>query len=235
MRHKGQHRKPEMIYEFQEANNRLQDIFHNHDFGDFPHAQREQLVQFYQLLMTHQKRDNVTRLLKFRDIAIKHFIDSAIIPRLTKLTFPLLDVGTGPGFPGIPLKIMFPKEKIVLAEGVKKRVDFLKAVREEMKFENLDIVGRNIDSTFELPVQGVITRAVEETSKTLGNVSRSLQVGGRVFLMKGPQVDKEITLAKKEWGEVYRLVEDKHYELPKTPHKRRLLIYEKIGLAEGTH
>lgn len=225
-RKKGVHRKPEEIYTFQEADARLYDIFRHHGFADFPHAQRHRLVEFYILLMNHQLRDNVTRLLKFRDIAIKHFIDSLMVARLVDLRFPLLDVGTGPGFPGVPLKVVFPDDAIILAEGVRKRVDFLKAVRDEMKLENLQIVGRNIDETFEYPVQGVITRAVEEIPRTLKNVSRCLQVGGMVYLMKGPNVDPEIKAAKAD--EYFQLVEDHAYQLPATPHDRRLVVYRKI-------
>lgn len=222
---RGVHRKPEKVYSFQEADDRLYDLFRHHDFGDFPHPLRHQLVEFYQLLMTHQKTDNVTRLIKFREVGIKHFIDSLMVPRLTQLTFPLLDKGTGPGFPGVPLKICFPKERVILAEGVRKRVDFLKAVRQEMNLKNLDIVGRKVDDQFELPVQGVITRAVETATQTLLSVEKSLQVQGRVFLMKGPNVDKEIKDAKEHFGSKYKLVEDHSYSLPHTPHKRRLLVY----------
>jgi 16S rRNA (guanine527-N7)-methyltransferase len=224
----GLHRQPEQIYPPAEADSRLYDLFRHHGFEDFPHEQRRQLVTFYQLLMTHQLTDNVTRLVKFRDIGIKHFIDSLMVARLTTLMFPLLDVGTGPGFPGIPLKIQFPTEKIILAEGVRRRVEFLKAVREEMQLKELDVVGRNIDHTFELPVRGVITRALEDVSETLRNVSQSLEVGGQVYLMKGPNVGPEIEKAAREWGEYYELAEDHKYDLPETPHQRRLVIYRKI-------
>jgi 16S rRNA (guanine527-N7)-methyltransferase len=166
---------------------------------------------------------------KFRDIGIKHFIDSLIVTRFTKLQFPLLDVGTGPGFPGIPLKILYPKDKIVLAEGVRRRVDFLKAVREEMKLENLDIVGRNIDETFMLPMKGVITRAVEEIPNTLRNISQCLEIGGRVYFMKGPNVGPEIDKAKKTWAGFFKLVEDHHYDIPNSPNQRRLVVFEKTA------
>ncbi|MGZ3723439.1 MAG: 16S rRNA (guanine(527)-N(7))-methyltransferase RsmG [Bdellovibrionales bacterium] len=225
---KGTHRKPENIYSKEEADACLYDLFRHHDFGDFPHAERHQLVEFYLLLMNHQMSDNVTRLVKFRDIGIKHFIDSLMVPRLTTLMFPLLDVGTGPGFPGIPLKIVYPKDKIILAEGVRRRVDFLKAVREEMGLKELQVVGRKIDDTFQLPVRGVITRALEEVSGTLKSVSQCLEVGGQIYLMKGPNVDPEIKKAKADWALYYELVEDHRYTLPNSPHDRRLLVYKKL-------
>lgn len=224
----GRHKKPELIYELNEANDRLLDVFRNHDFDMVSHGQRQQLAHFYRLLMLNQEKENFTRLLKLRDIAIKHFIDSIIISKYTKLQFPLLDVGTGPGFPGIPLKIMYPEEQILLGEGVQRRVEFLKHVRSEMKLKNLDILGRNINKHCVYPINGAITRAVEDIGNTLGNVLNCLQLGGRVYFMKGPGVGPEIEAAKKTWGEYYKLVEDVAYSLPQTPHERRLVVYEKI-------
>lgn len=226
--HRGQHKKAEVIYELGEANDRLADIFRNHDFSIVSHEQRLQLAAFYRLLMQNQEHQNFTRLLKLRDVAIKHFIDSIIILKHTTLKFPLMDVGTGPGFPGIPLKIMFPKEQILLAEGVQKRVEFLKQIRKEMNLQNLDIIGRNINAHFVYPVNGVITRAVEDIGNTLGNVINSLQLGGRVYFMKGPGVDPEIPAALDKWKEYYKLVEDIAYDIPHTTHQRRLVVFEKI-------
>lgn len=227
----GRHKKPTQVYSVEEASDRLRDLFSNHDMGHITHSQRHQLAEFYRLLMENQEKENFTRLLKINDIGIKHFIDCLILPELTELKFPLIDVGTGPGFPGIPLKILYPSEKIILAEGVQRRVEFLKDVREKMRLENLDIIGRNINPWFMYPVQGVITRAVEDVRNTLKNVLSSVQTGGRVYLMKGPGVDPEIPVAEKEMGEFYKLVEDHVYDLPKTPHHRRLLVYEKIKMA----
>ncbi|MGZ3743332.1 MAG: 16S rRNA (guanine(527)-N(7))-methyltransferase RsmG [Pseudobdellovibrionaceae bacterium] len=223
----GKHKKPQTIYSLAEANDRLADIFRNHGFS-CNHEERLKLAHFYRLLMENQEKENFTRLLKLRDIAIKHYIDCLIITELTDLKFPLLDVGTGPGFPGIPLKIRYPQQKIILAEGVQRRVEFLKHVRQEMKLQELDIVGRNINKNFVYPVNGVITRAVEDIRNTLGNVLSCLQLGGRVYFMKGPGVDPEIPMAVKEYGQYYRLIQDIPYTLPETPHHRRLVIFEKI-------
>jgi 16S rRNA (guanine527-N7)-methyltransferase len=227
--HQGQaHKKPQQIFTASEANDRLQDIFRNHDFGHITHEQRQKLAEFYVLLMSQQEKENFTRLLTLKDIAIKHYVDCLIVAKLVKISFPLIDVGTGPGFPGIPLKILFPQEKIILAEGVQRRVEFLKLVREKMNLQELPIIGRNINPFFAYPVNGVITRAVEDIRNTLSNISSCLQTGGRVYFMKGPNVDPEIPLALKEFGEYYELEKDIPYELPHTPHKRRLVVFRKI-------
>lgn len=225
---KGKHRSPDVIYALEEANDRLFDLFRNHGFADYPHDKRRQLAQFYNLLMETQRRENFTRLTNLRDIGLKHFIDCLMIRQLTELKFPLMDVGTGPGFPGIPLKIEFPSETIILAEGVQRRVEFLKQVRENMRLENLPILGRNINPECFYPVQGVITRAVEDIRNTLGNVVHCLQVGGRAYFMKGPGVEPEIPMALETWSEYYRLLEDHSYQLPQTNQHRRLIVFEKI-------
>jgi 16S rRNA (guanine527-N7)-methyltransferase len=225
---KGKHKRPETVYSINEANDRMRDIFANHSFEHVTHAQRLKLAEFYHLLMTTQENENFTRLLKLRDVAIRHFIDCLIVADLTKLKFPLMDVGTGPGFPGIPLKIKYPDEEIILAEGVQRRVEFLKRVRSELDLKNLAILGRNINPTCMYPVNGVITRAVEDIGNTLSNVLYSLQTGGRVYFMKGPNVDPEIPDALTRMGEFYKLAEDKAYTLPHTSHERRLLVFEKI-------
>lgn len=224
---RGKHKAPDKIFSANEANDRLQDIFRNHDFDHISHAERMKLAQFYTLLMEKQKTLNITRLLTLKEVGIKHFIDCLMVDRLVKLQFPLLDVGTGPGFPGIPLKILHPNDKIILAEGVQKRVEFLKDVRQELDLKNLPIIGRNINPWFFYPVQGVITRAVEDVRNTLQNVIFSLQVGGCVYFMKGPGVDPEIELAE-GLTEFYQLEKDIPYELPKTQLSRRLLVYRKI-------
>lgn len=228
---RGTHKKPEQIFSLNEANDRLLDIFRNHQF-DCSHQERLQLAHFYQLLMENQEHRNFTRLLKIKDIAIKHFIDCLILPSLTELKFPLLDVGTGPGFPGIPLKLRFPDQKIILAEGVQKRVEFLKHVRESMNLKNLDIIGRNINPHFVYPVNGVITRAVEDISNTLRNVLNCLQLEGHVYFMKGPGVNPEIEMVPDDLKEHYILIEDIAYDLPKTENHRRLVIYKKIKHGE---
>lgn len=228
---RGTHKKPETIYSVNEANDRLLDIFRNHDFK-CSHKERMKLAHFYHLLLENQEHKNFTRLLKIKDIAIKHFIDCLILTEICELKFPLIDVGTGPGFPGIPLKIRFPKEKILLGEGVQKRVEFLKHVREQMKLENLDIIGRNINPHFVYPVNGVITRAVEDVTNTLKNTINCLQLGGHVYFMKGPGVDPEIEKAQNEMSEFFKLHKDISYDLPKTENHRRLVIFEKIKHAE---
>ncbi len=225
---RGKHRLPQEDFSFQEADDRLYEIFRNHGLADFPHDKRHVLVNFYFLLMKHQKQYNLTRLVKLRDIAIKHFIDCLMVPQLAELRFPLLDMGTGPGFPGIPLKIMYPNDRIILNEPVQKKVEFLKIAREELHLQNLDIIARKVDKDFVYPVQGVITRAVEDLCENLDRVAAFLPAGAEVYFMKGPNVDDEIKKAEKTLGDIFQLKKDIAYQIHETPHQRRLVIFKKL-------
>lgn len=227
------HRKPESIFPIEEANDRLRDLFEQQGLS-VSHAQRRKLAQFYVLLMEEQTRQNFTRLLTLREVGIKHFMDCSLVPVILAnhqqhLKFPLLDMGTGPGFPGVPLKILFPTERILLAEGVQKRVEFLKTVRDQLELTPLDIIGKNVTPEFVYPVASVITRAVEDVQNTLGNVINCLRPGGEVVLMKGPQVDPELRAALSKWKDHYKLKLDAPYQIGKTSHRRRLLVFEKLG------
>lgn len=210
-----------------EIDDRIYDVFCNHGFKDFPHSQRQQLAKFCDYLLKAQKKLNLTRLLKVHEIALKHFIDSLIINQLWDLKFPLIDVGTGPGFPGIPLKIMYPEQKIILVESVRKRVDYLKQIRDNLKLNDLDILGRKFDEDFNYPCGSFITRALQmETPEILKCAQNSLQSGGEVVLMKGPAVDNE-DLKSYANNTAMHLKKVIPYTLPHSPHERRLVIYEK--------
>src|SRR5580658_7428860 len=84
----------------------------------------EQFAQFYKFLMEYNKKYNLTRLKTFEEVAVKHFVDCIYVAQLTELPDPILDMGTGAGFPGVPLKIISPKTRIILVEGVQKKVDY---------------------------------------------------------------------------------------------------------------
>lgn len=188
----------------------------------------EQFAEFYKFLMNYNKKYNLTRLTTFEEVSLKHFVDCLYVSQLTSLPSPLMDMGTGAGFPGVPLKIALPQVRIILVEGVQKKVEYLKQLRTKLNLKDLDIIGRNADSKFNYPVEGVITRAVETCTATLRNVVNCVGPGGRVFLMKTPGIDQEIEEAKREMGQIFKLVMNKDYRLGATTHERKLVIFERL-------
>jgi len=188
------------------------------------------LARFHRLLVERNRKLNLTRILNLKEIVLKHYVDCFMVARLMpRVPSPLLDLGTGGGFPGIPLKILFPDHHFILADGVRKRIDFLREVRETLGLPKLDLIGRNIDREFQYPVAGVVTRAVEPIRDTLRRIRHCLSTDGLAIFMKGPNVDEEKVDAARKFSDLFEEVEDHAYELPHSSHKRRLVIYRKLS------
>jgi 16S rRNA (guanine527-N7)-methyltransferase len=205
------------------------------DSGIRPTQQQlEQLWRFHRMLRERNAADDLTRLVGFESIVVKHYVDCWIVGDLFELPSPLLDLGTGPGFPAIPLKIRDASLELVLVEAREKRVAFLDDVIAELGFENVRTIKLKATSkSLEVPVAGVITRAVEAISATLLRMDRCLGEGGLAIFMKGPAVDPEIDEARERFASEYELVTDHAYTLPETPHQRRLVVFRRIRVPEG--
>jgi 16S rRNA (guanine(527)-N(7))-methyltransferase RsmG len=191
-------------------------------------SQLNQLWAYHQLLRRHDAELNLTRIRNFENMVLKLYADS-ILPALhAPLPSPLLDLGTGPGMPGIPLKIFRPDLHILLAESRQNRTDFLKKAAAGVGLPGLDVVDRGIAPDYDRPVAGVITRAVEPIVETLARVAGCLIKDGMVIFMKGPRCDEEIERASKTFASVYELADDRPYRIPHTPHRRRLVVFRRM-------
>lgn len=198
--------------------------------------QLDQLWAYHQLLRRHDAELNLTRVRNFENMVVKLYADSILPALQTPLPSPLLDLGTGPGMPGIPLKIFRPELQILLAESRQNRSDFLKTTVNTLGLPDLEVVERGIAPDYDRPVAGVITRAVESMSATLERVAGCLQIDGRVIFMKGPRCNAEVEAGLKSFASVYELAEDIAYQIPHTPNQRRLVIFRRMVkpiLADG--
>ncbi len=190
--------------------------------------QLDQFWAFHQLLRRRTTELNLTRLHAFETMAVKHYLDCALVPALTELPSPLMDIGSGAGFPGIPLKILRPELEIILAEGRKHRVAFLREAIALLELPGLTVHAGRIypDTCLEAPAQGIITRAVETMDETLARVAGCLQAGGRAIFMKGPEGAREIEAALQRHPD-YRLLSRKTYRLPRLGDERLLAVFER--------
>ncbi len=195
---------------------------------DFSSAQLGQLWSYHNLLRQSNPELNLTRIHNFTNMVLKLYVDSILPGMITSLPSPLLDLGTGPGMPGIPLKIAFPDLEIILAESRGQRVTFLETVIDRLKLDGISVIGRSIISRFETPVAGVITRAVEDIGKTLDRIAGCLDAGGQAIFMKGPRCDAEIEAAVERFSGRYQLIENRSYRIPNTLHARRLVIFRRL-------
>jgi len=192
--------------------------------------QLDQLWRYHNLLRSRNQDRDLTRITGFEPMVIKHYVDSMIVGKFYTLPSPLLDVGTGAGFPGIPIKIRYPHIKLILAEPRPRRVLFLQEACRLLQFKNTEVFDHKVVSqSFTKPVAGVITRAVEEMDKTLLRTSGCLPVGGKAIFLKGPNVDPEIGYVEKRFGGEFKLLLDKAYRLGNTENDRRLLVWERVS------
>ena len=186
-------------------------------------------ARFYDLLERYNDELDLSRLKRFEDIIIKHFIDCALVASLADIPSPVVDIGTGAGFPGIPLKIMRPDLRVVLAEPRHKRVEFLRRAIEALELREVTVYPHLVGPHSFFEANAVITRALEPAGETIGRVRHFLPRGALVILMKGPSADEEPGADSIAGMADFRELARKDYSIPKTPHRRRLLVFEKTS------
>jgi len=191
------------------------------------------LWRYHRLIHERNEALDLTRIRNFENMVVKHYVDSVIVPNLMELPSPLLDIGSGAGLPGIPIKIVRPRIKIILAEGRARRAGFLRETCKTLGLKGIDVFPHKVGPGFTVPVSGVITRALEKMELTLRRAEWFLPSGGLVVFMKGPHCDEELAEALSRRGDDFRLVQDKPYTLAGTPHRRRLVVFEKKGAAKS--
>ena len=192
-------------------------------------GQYDQLWQYHQLLRRANAELNLTRIHQFENMVLKHYVDSLLVLKYADLPSPLIDMGSGPGLPGIPLKIARPEISMILAEPRGARAEFLEQACRTLGLTDVEVYAGKVNSKFPRQVQGVITRAVASIPETLVRVAACLAPGGRMLFMKGPDCDDEIAEAEVGHSNTFQLVTNQDYTIPGTPHKRRLVVYERTA------
>ena len=197
-------------------------------------GQLDQLWAYHRMLRSANAELNLTRIHNFENMVLKHYVDSLLVLKFIDLPSPLIDMGSGPGLPGVPLKIARPGISMILAEPRGARAEFLGEVCSRLKLEAVEVFAGKVGSKFPHQVKGVITRAVASIPDTLTRVARCLETGGRMIFMKGPDCDQEIADARVSHASTFRIIADHAYQIPGTPHDRRLVVYERLeGEMEG--
>lgn len=166
--------------------------------------QIDQFLKYKDLLVDWNKKINLTAITEDQDIMIKHFLDSISCTKLSyiKDNHKVIDVGTGAGFPGIPINIYYKDVSLTLLDSLNKRINFLKEVCTDIGLENVDFQhGRaedfGQDKKFREKYDIAVARAVAPLNVLCEYCMPFVKVGGYFICQKGPNIDEEMKDAKK--------------------------------------
>jgi 16S rRNA (guanine527-N7)-methyltransferase len=189
-------------------------------------------VYLKELLKWNQKI-NLTAIRSEKGIVLKHFLDSlSVYPYIPK-TCSLLDIGSGAGFPGIPLKITQPNLEMTLIDSVRKKVDFQRHIIRMLGLKGTEAIHGRVQDKGILQSLGerfdiTLSRAFSDLRTLLILGFPFLKKGGRVIAMKGEVDNKDIRLLTETEGTRYRLQKTAFLTIPFSSFKRTILLFEKI-------
>ena len=196
----------------------------------------EQLEKFYrymELLIEWNEKMNLTAIIEPNEIILKHFVDSLTIIKYLKNAKTLVDVGTGAGFPGIPVAIMMSNLEITLVDSLNKRLIFLEEVIKELKLTNVKLVHSRAEEfgqnkMYREKFDIATSRAVANLSTLSEYLIPLVKINGNIISMKAAQAEEEIEQAKnaiKELGGKINKI--KEFNLPQSDIGRTIILISK--------
>jgi 16S rRNA (guanine527-N7)-methyltransferase len=206
-------------------------------------SQIEAFTLFENLMLKWNSKSNLTTITDPNEIHIKHFLDSLTVLKIIQNNgaFSLIDIGTGAGFPGIPLKIIMPDMALTLVESSHKKADFCKSVVEELKLSNTSVVTARAeelgkDSIFREQYDWAVARAVADLSVLSEYLLPLVKIGGKVIAMKSANSENEIKRARHALeilgGEITEKIK---LDLPEGFGERILIVINKIAATPAAY
>ncbi|UNH30786.1 16S rRNA (guanine(527)-N(7))-methyltransferase RsmG [Moellerella wisconsensis] len=184
--------------------------------------QKQQLISYVEMLHKWNKAYNLTSVRAPEQMIIRHILDSIVVnEHLDGERF--IDVGTGPGLPGVPLAIIRPESHFVLLDSLGKRVRFLRQVQHELGLNNIEPIQSRVEEYQpEIKFDGVISRAFASLTDMLHWCAHLPQTNGRFYALKGAIPEDEIALLPDNYP-INRVMELK---VPELDEQRHLVIID---------
>ena len=206
-------------------------------------VQKKQFTDFYEYLVEKNKVMNLTGITEFQEVLVKHFLDSLACVKAVDMSKVnrIMDIGTGAGFPGVPLKIAFPHLEACLLDSLKKRVNFLEETFQLLKLENITAIHGRAEEfaknkayreTYDL----CVSRAVSNLATLSEYCLPYVKTGGFFISYKSGTVQEEVEQAQKAVKILGGRIQDVvYFQLPDSEIQRSLVVIEKVKATPGRY
>jgi 16S rRNA (guanine527-N7)-methyltransferase len=208
-----------------------------------PEEQLYLFSQYYRLLLEWNEKINLTAITAPDAVIEKHFLDSLLAGKILPLdgSSNVADIGTGAGFPGLPLKIVYNNLTLTLVDSLNKRINFLQEVIARLALKNISCIHGRAEDLARVAVlrekfDVAVSRAVAYLPVLLELCLPFVRVGGYFISYKGPEADLEVHEAKKALKELGGEITDiQKFNLPVSGDRRTLLAIKKVGETPGKY
>lgn len=193
--------------------------------------QIKQLDQYAQLIYDYNQVMNLTGIDEYNEVYLKHFYDSlTVCSELDTIDYQEIgDLGSGAGFPGIVLAIMYPQKKIYLIEPLTKRCKFLEIVIDKLGLKNVIILNQRVEDINQF-FDVIVSRAVAQLNILLELAIPKVKVGGYFIAMKGSNAKDEIKYAANALTKLNaKIILENDFELPNQGGKRKNILIQKLA------
>ena len=199
----------------------------------FTEEQIEKFYKYMNLLIEWNEKINLTAIIKPEEIILKHFIDSLTILKYLKRNEKIVDMGTGAGFPGIPLSIVCNENKITLVDSLNKRLVFLKEVIKQLDLKNVETIHARAEDfgqnkTYREQFDIATSRAVANLATLSEYLLPLVKIGGKCICMKASDIEQEVQDAKKAidvlGGTIHQI---EKFTLPQSDMGRTIIMINK--------
>ena len=194
----------------------------------------DKLYKYKNLVLDWNEKINLTAITDDYEFAVKHFIDSLTINKYIEPDKTIIDIGTGAGFPGVPLKILNKSNKIVLFDSLNKRLKVLEDIIEKIELTNIETLHGRAEETFKNKqyrekYDVAVSRAVAALNVLVELMLPAIKIGGICICMKGNNAEDEIKEAKKAIKELGgEIIKVEKLLLPEMNLERNIVIIKKV-------
>lgn len=210
----------------------LKRIFNKYGF-ELSLKQEKMFEDYFSFLLEENKKMNLTAITEEKEVVLKHFLDSVLPEKFIEKNLKLVDVGSGAGFPAIPLKILRNDLEITMVDSLLKRVKFLKELTEKLNLENTFSFHQRVEDfskTNREKFDVAVARAVASLNTLLEYLLPLLKVGGKAIIYKSSKLEEELSTAKNALkilgGEVEKI---ESFKIEENESLRNILIVKKIA------